>query len=410
MILSARFKRMELLLGGLFLALPGLLMAQAGSLDPTFGTNGIVTTSGTSAVGAALQSDGKILVAGTSSSGAAVFRYNTNGTLDSTFGTAGQVTLNNDNSGPAFAVAVQGDGKILIAAPDDLSLGIFRLETNGSLDTSFGSNGVAVISGTGGIFLTPANGQIVPQTDGKILVITFSSSLGDRIFERLLSDGTPDSTFGTNGAAVLLAGSAAMTLQSSGKILVLAAAPTIGGAVARYETNGSLDATFGAAGQSAGFGNGAGIALIETSGKFIIGGSIVTAPSTEGGTTSFLVNRYTANGNIDTTFGTNGSATATFPNNGFSTVAGVALQSNGEIVAGGLTAPSSTSLTSSSFALARFTASGTLDTTFGTNGLVTTTIGTKGSAINTLLIQADGKILAFGNNNGETTIARYLSQ
>jgi hypothetical protein len=79
-------------------------------------------------------------------------------------------------------------------------------------------------------------------------------------------------------------------------------------------------------------------------------------------------------------------------------------------VAGGSTAATSNDPRISDFALARYTAAGTLDTTFGTNGLVTTTIGSAGSAINTLLIQTDGKILAFGNSGAGTTIARYLSE
>lgn len=102
--------------------------------------------------------------------------------------------------------------------------------------------------------------------------------------------------------------------------------------------------------------------------------------------------------------------TTPFPDNLFRAATAVALQSNGEIVAGGSTAPSSSDLSSSDFALARYTALGALDTTFGTNGLVTTEIGSEGSAISTLLIQTDGKILAFGNSSEGTSITRYLAQ
>jgi uncharacterized delta-60 repeat protein len=398
-----------LLVGCAFLAGPSLLTAQAGSLDSTFGTNGIVTTSGTSAASAALQSDGKIVVAGSSSNGPTTLRYNINGTLDPTFGTGGQVTLNNNNSGAAFAVAIESDGKILVAAPSSqLNLAIYRLNANGSPDTSFGSKGVAIIPSVG-VFLAPGSGTIAPQSDGKILVTAQSLSLGTLVFERLLSNGTPDSTFGTAGAAPLVTSSLALALQSSSEILVLAG-NTLGGAVARYEASGSLDATFGGGGQAAGFGTDGAIAVVESSSEFLVGGSLVTTPSTQGSTTSFLVVRYAINGNIETTFGSNGIATASFPGNHYSTAAAVALQSNGDIVAGGLTGPSYASANDFEFALARFTASGRLDETFGTNGLVTTTIGSKGSAINTLLIQVDGKILAVGNSGAGATIARYLSE
>ena len=407
MSLAARSKRVRLLVSCVLLAMPSLLMAQAGSLDPTFGSNGIATTPGTSLAAAALQSDGKIVVVGSGSNGPTVRRYHTNGTLDSTFGTGGQVTLNNDDSGPAFATAIQRDGKILVAAPDDLRLGVFRLNTNGSLDTSFGSKGVAIISATS-IFLTPAIGTIALAGD-KILVVAQSTSLSGEVFERLLSNGAPDSSFGTNGAAALVTGGQTLALQPSGEILVLAFFGQ--GAASRYEANGSLDATFGGAGQAAGFGNGAALAVIDSSSKFIVAGSLFTPPlNPPVNTMGFLLVRYKSNGNIDTTFGANGVTTTPFPGNQFSAAAAVALQSNGDIVAGGSTAATPNDQRISDFALARYTASGTLDTTFGTNGLVTTTIGSAGSAINTLLIQTNGKILAFGNSGAGTTIARYLSE
>ena len=107
MSLAAHSKRVRLLVGCALLAVPSLLMAQAGSLDPTFGSQGIATTPGTSFAAAALQSDGKIVAVGASSNGPTVLRYHTNGALDSTFGTGGQVTLNNNDSGSAFAVAIQ---------------------------------------------------------------------------------------------------------------------------------------------------------------------------------------------------------------------------------------------------------------------------------------------------------------
>ena len=282
------------------------------------------------------------------------------------------------------------------------------MNTNGSLDTSFGSKGVAAISSTS-IFLTPAIGTIALAGD-KILVVAQSTSFGSEVFARLLSNGTLDSSFGTNGAAALASGAQMLALQPSGKILVLASMFTQG-AVSRYEANGSLDATFGGAGQAAGFGTGGAMAVIDSSSKFIVAGSLVTPPLTPPvNTMGFLLVGYKSNGNIDTTFGKNGVTTTPFPGNQFSAVAAVALQSNGDIVAGGSTAATPNDSRISDFALARYTASGTLDTTFGTNGLVTTTIGSAGSAINTLLIQTNGKILAFGNSGAGTTIARYLSE
>jgi uncharacterized delta-60 repeat protein len=409
MNLAGRSKLIGLLVRCAFLAVPTLLMAQAGSLDPTFGINGIATSPGTTAAAAALQSEGKIVVVGSASNGesAAVLRYNTNGTLDSTFGSGGQVTLDTSDSGSAFAVAIQSDGNILVAAPDELELGVFRLNGNGSLDTSFGSKGVAIIRRTTNPFLAPANGTIALQADGKILVVALSPSLASQIFARLLSNGTTDSTFGTNGAATLVTSGQALALQPRGEILVLAGLFTQG-VVSRYGANGRLDPTFGGAGQAAGFGIGGAMTVIESNSEFIVAGSLVTTPPNPESTSGFLLVRYKANGNIDTTFGSDGVVTTSFPGNLLSAAAAVALQSNGDIVAGGSTGAANS--ISSDFALARYTASGTLDITFGTNGRVTTAIGSEGSAINTLLIQTDGKILAFGSSSEGTSIARYRAQ
>src|SRR5207237_5157203 len=151
------------------LVLPSLSMGQAGSLDPLFGNNGIVTTANTGANAAALQSDGKIVVAGSTgtqpnSQQPGLLRYNTNGTLDPNFGTGGEVTIGGTNAGPAFAVAIQTDGKILTAAPGSLRLKVFRFNTNGNPDNTFGTNGVVTIQAAG-LFLPPASEGMAVQRD-----------------------------------------------------------------------------------------------------------------------------------------------------------------------------------------------------------------------------------------------------
>src|SRR5438105_1193810 len=197
--------------------LPTSLMAQAGSLDPTFGTNGIVTTANTGANAAALQSDGKIVVAGSipasqNQQQPGLLRYNTNGTLDPNFGAGGKVMIAGNNAGPAFAVAVQTDGKILAALPANLRLTVFRFNTNGSPDNTFGSNGAVAIQ-AGGLFLPPASGGMTLQPNGKILVAT------GRIVARLLPNGQLDSTFGSNGAAPTVGGESIEVLPN-GEILI----------------------------------------------------------------------------------------------------------------------------------------------------------------------------------------------
>src|SRR5947208_11826064 len=215
---SVAFLRLLALLISLaILALPTLLMAQAGTLDPTFGNNGIVTTANTGANAAALQSDGKIVAAGSIPAGQnqqqpGLLRYKTNGMLDANFGTGGEVMIVGNNAGPAFAVAVQTDGKILAAAPANLRLTVFRFNTNGSHDSTFGNNGAVAIQAAG-LFLPPASGSIALQPDGKIIVAT------GRIVARLLVNGQLDSTFGSNGAAPTVGGHS-VALLPNGVILV----------------------------------------------------------------------------------------------------------------------------------------------------------------------------------------------
>ena len=134
------------LLAGALLCSSTLLMAQAGSLDPTFGNGGIVTTKTPTTLSLRLfRVNGKILVAGSipNSQGVpelGVARYNTNGSLDSSFGNGGFSVISGN---PAFGIAIQSDEKIVIGAAGNLRLLVIRLNTNGSLDTTFGGGGIA---------------------------------------------------------------------------------------------------------------------------------------------------------------------------------------------------------------------------------------------------------------------------
>jgi uncharacterized delta-60 repeat protein len=126
---------------------------QPGNLDATFGTSGIVTTDFSSTndngAAAALQADGKIIVAGTTASDFALARYNTDGSLDNTFGVNGKVVTSIAiNGDQATSVAIQPDGKIIAGGVsynvsstlNDFAL--VRYNTDGSVDTSFGNNGI----------------------------------------------------------------------------------------------------------------------------------------------------------------------------------------------------------------------------------------------------------------------------
>jgi uncharacterized delta-60 repeat protein len=405
-----------------------LLMAQAGTLDPTFGRGGIATTPNTTTscgqvvnCAMAIQSDGKIVVAGgaAASNGApelALARYNTDGSLDSSFGHGGIVLFAENNGGPAFAVAIQTDGKIITAAPTSLRLDIFRYNTNGTLDTTFGNGGI-VSTRAAGLLVGSATGGIAVQPDGKILVAC-------GVLLRFLPDGQFDSSFGTGGVARSLTGTQTLALLSTGKALVVSSSNFSAGSAARYNSNGSLDKTFGVSGQAPSFAQAAAIVTLSD-GKFILAGTLDSSATPSGGAPpqAFVVTRYNSDGTIDTTFGTHGAVVTPFPGSAFSAVAALAVEANGDIVAAGVTELKNPVFGQepSDFALARYTPNGQLDTTFGNHGLVTTAFGTNGgnaAAASALAIQSDGKIVAVGYDSSQTvgspnngfTLARYLAQ
>jgi uncharacterized delta-60 repeat protein len=201
-----------------------------GSFDSTFDSDGIaiIDLIGDDLLYAmALQTDGKIVVAGTSSMNFAAIRLNTDGSLDTSFDTDGKVktpvTIGDDI---ATALTIQTDGKIILAgvtnAPGNLNL-LVRYNTDGSLDTSFDSDGMVITSNT-----CTAYGVKV-QTNGKIVAVgtyPVSASL-DFVVIRYNADGTLDLTFDTDGIVTTDLGfgtddiAYATSIQANGKIVVV---------------------------------------------------------------------------------------------------------------------------------------------------------------------------------------------
>jgi uncharacterized delta-60 repeat protein len=237
----------------------------SGITDTTFGTGGVVTTPISTGYAqgnaVALQSDGKIVVAGYSYSGGWVFtlaRYTTSGITDTTFGTGGVVTTPiGTGSAEGNAVAIQSDGKIVVAGYSDDPGGsdvftLVRYNTSGIPDPTFG---------TGGVMTTPIGTQaggnaVAIQPDGKIVVAGYSLPDGDAVFAlvRYNTSGIPDPTFGTGGVMTTpigtQAGGKAVAIQPDGKIVVAGysySGSTIF-ALARYTTSGITDTTFGIGG------------------------------------------------------------------------------------------------------------------------------------------------------------------
>ena len=390
-------------------------------LDLTFNGTGKVTTGIGSAddfgYSVAIQTDGKIVVAGSANNGAnidvAVVRYNTNGTLDTTFNGTGKVTSNFGGQESIYGVALQSDGKIVVSGgitglgKDNFLLA--RYTTNGVLDSTFGTGGkVFAPIGTG----SDVGEKLTIQNDGKIVVAGFSYNGSDYDFAvaRFLINGTFDTTFNSTGHATTPIGNGddqayGVQVQNDGKI-VIAGRSSNGGfydfALARFTVNGILDTTFNGTGKViTPIGNGHGYAFgvaLQSDGKIVAGGR-----SYNGTNYDFAVVRYTTNGVLDTTFNGTGKSSADFSGGNNDYGFEIKVQSDSKIVVAGLTYDY--------FALTRFNPDGSLDPSLGFGGKLTTIInGTDDTAFG-LAIQNDGKIVLAGYSyngaNYDFAVVRY---
>jgi uncharacterized delta-60 repeat protein len=375
----------------------------AGYLDPTFGPAGagLVTTPvaaiNTNGQGVGqrvlIQPDGKVLAF----AGNAVARYNTDGSLDTSFGSGGIANFSGNSA------ALLSDGQILLTGGGGTSgFSLERLNSNGSLDTSFGNQGVVHTSFPN----STGEPQIVVQPDGKIVLASDGSTVsrgGQHVpyfdLARYNAGGSLDTSFGNQGTVVTSLSKSSpgevlavqsLLLQANGE-LILGADVDIpfgvpGAVMARYSTNGSLDTSFGNRG------------IVTASWCGDVGGAILypnTGSANDGkvavvGYNSSLsepmLARFNANGTLDTAFGSGGFVPLAM------TPFGVAFDSSGRFVVGGL----------NEAVLERLNPDGTPDTTFGSGGVVTTGLtGTHGDGLaiypNTGTDTADyGKIVVVG--------------
>jgi uncharacterized delta-60 repeat protein len=422
-----------------------LARAVDGTLDRTFGQRGKVMTdldlSTDIANAVAIQDDGKLVVVGTSykdndysDEDFAVARYNPDGTLDTSFGTGGRVFTDFPGlAAVASSVVIQSDGKILVAGgafPLFTFLGDFkvvRYNPDGSLDASFG---------TGGIVTTSFPGQgsyafaLALQPDGRIIAagtdfVNFSSddsSNTDFALERYNSDGTPDGTFGNGGQVTtdfdgFNDDAFSVLVQPDGKLVAVGSAKNPANfydfAAVRYLSDGTVDTTFGMAGR------------VRTdfgaqewdrahSAALAGNGKIVAAGFTisgQGLNQNFAVARYTESGVLDTTFSGDGRTQIDF-GSCCQSAGKVLLQGDGKIITVGY---ANTESSDSDFLLARLNRMGTLDQAFGVGGKVRTSFGNLNGGANGAALQSDGKIVAvgfqatFSNQWSNFALARYLN-
>ncbi len=427
-------KRINLLLTILAVLIISNLCAQDGILDPTFGTDGLVTTSYIGYIGSmALQPDGKIVVGGRSDNKEfAVARFNPNGTWDNTFGTdgTGRVTTNiGPDEDNIYSIALQPDGKIVVAGYSTSTQTFFknfalaRYDTTGSLDASFGTNGL-VITDFASDFGDYQIRSIIIQPDGKIVAAgSFDDgAVGQFALARYNEDGSLDDSFGSDGKVLTnfspqIDRATSAVLQPDGKIIVGGQTDNISNddnfALARYHPDGGLDNSFGIDGQMTtdfnGFNDRIRSLALQPDGK------IVAAGYSYMGTNSnwdFALARYDDEGFLDESFGVEGILQTAFGPSS-DVVLDVALQEDGKIIAAGWTKDNSGD---DDFAISRYNSDGSLDEDFGTNGQLTTDFGASGEFMTSVAIQPDGKIVAGGNiripgaSNYYFALARYLSE
>lgn len=325
------------------------------------------------------------------------------GDFDNTFGSGGKVIVSpSAGNDTAYAIAVQGDGKILIGGSAGTQLALVRLNPDGALDASFGSGGTVLTSvgvSTYGIR------ALRVMADGRILAVgpTLVSSNKQFIMVRYNGNGTLDTSF--NGTGFRLTpfagageGTAGFIFQNDGRVLVAGDTNYGRFAVWRFTADGAVDTGFTADGLvNVDFGaddvvDEAAAIAVQPDNRIVAAGG----DSTSGG---FALARLNADGTLDAGFGTGGKLTTDFgagPDRAFAVI----VQPDGKIIAAGSTN------NGSRFALARYRTNGSLDSSFGTGGKVTTAF-TAGASVAALMLQPDGKILAVGRAGGDVVVARY---
>ncbi len=390
----------------------------AGDPDPSFGSGGSVSDTRGSVEGLAVQSDGKVIVSGRDAQGFLLARYLPNGALDPSFGDGGYVETAFPANGDASAVAVQPDGKIVVAGSDDPVDGtafsqfvLARYNPDGSLDPSFGLDGIAttVVPSPAGQLPDAAANALAILPDGDLLAggsTAWHDGLGDEASQFALVRYTPrgalDPTFGTGG--IVRSGESSyssldgLTVQPDGRI-VAAGSGLSGGVcghcsppvdtmeVVRYEPDGSLDTA----------------------------GDRTTDPKLryDGGPVTLQADKIVVAGSthrnhpVLARFKPGGGLDKTFADHGFEVIRSVSArpsavltQSDGKIL---VAATNLNVELGNPTAVIRLLPNGRLDPTFGRGG-----IAWLGDEARALALQTDGKILAGGETGDNGTVSRLL--
>ena len=409
----------------------------AGTLDPAFGHGGVTITSFTTATSSstgvnpysiALQSNGDILVLANVTitdvnigviTTTDMLRYTSKGELDKSFGSRGIAALPT-SIGESDVLALQPNGQILVAGQltsgaDAGDFAVERLNSNGSADTSFGSDGLAIGPA---LDSAPFGLVLLAETNGDILLGAGLFPTGRRQpstteLVRFTSAGELDATFGTAGAANVIGpgGCTALAELSTGEIRVVNV-----NSIAQFTSTGALESgvTSGTIVASAGSQSPSTPSIFQPNGDFLFAGPSFVGEESRGHNASTEVLRFTSTGAANPTFanpsfhfeGSGGPGIEALPS-------GIAVGPNGDIVVAGVQITYAQSGQTNVNGLARLTPNGDLDPTFGSGGTVSNSIPASTGGYYQVVIQpADSKIVVIGlaNNYTELTLSRYLGE
>ncbi len=386
-----------------------------GTLDNSFDGDGIVLTDfgGVDAANdVAIQSNGRIVVVGSTDNKIAIARFLANGTLDTSFDADGKYVKNfsSHRSDNAFAVALQSDGKIVVAGTSWVTLSstqsnhdffVMRLHSRGALDRTFDSDGVAFTNfGFDPVSRDEAR-DVAIDSNGKIVVsgYAYASYEHNLAIARYLPDGTPDSTFNTNNSGwktVRFSGYSnnqiageSVALHPDGRILTMAGADLY-----QFNADASLDTTFSTDGILRGVNN-AKTCLIQPDGRIVTGGSNIGR---------FEVRRYDAAGDLDLSFSLDGFVETAFGPS-LDEAKASTLQADGKLVVVGQSL--------FGFGIARYQVDGSPDMSFSQIGRTVVDFGPlyESAGATDVTVQADGKIVVvgFAKLKGQTHIIHFAT-
>ncbi len=384
----------------------------------------------------ALQTDGKIVLAGSVQEGAtyklSILRFKPNGNLDSNFSNDGIDTFSINKILPSTyqgaglrSVIVQPDEKIIVTGQAWYLSGVnylsnvlvMRLNKNGSLDSSFGDNGTVRtnINSSTGLSVDEAY-AVKLQADNKIVV---AGQTYDYLQHRFLAirynaDGTVDDSFGNGGATTITIGTSddeafALAIQNDGRIILAGESYLSGGfsyrvALARLTAKGQTDKNFGTNGivttNIAAGGDVANALALQDDGKIVIGGFTSAAVSAQ---KNVLCIRYHVNGSVDSSFGNNGNVIVDVAGHD-DAANNVLVQPDNKILLGGYT-NSADSITE--FLSIRLLNDGAPDKIYASNGIQTSSFYQQGDAAYGMSLLPDGKILLTGQTTNGAS--RYIS-